>query len=301
MDLDRIDLNLMVALEALLTERNVTRSAERLGRKQPALSASLSRLRRHFGDPLLVRRGNVYELTPKASLLRYEVRVALDAAEKVFDRQTAFDPSHIDREFVVLMSDYVMACLGPPLLDELTRSAPHVRLRFEQFDVGTFGSWAFLEHVDAMVLPYGYITDVPSKELFQDRWVCIVAADNTAVGDVLTQENMRKLPWVVTYRNALGSNPAFRALQAEGIDPTPVLTVSSFLALPDLIAGSPRISLIEERLAPRITGDGKVRAVEFPFELPPITEVLWWHPARTRHPEHTWLRARMAAASMTLD
>jgi len=127
--LQRVDLNLMVALDALLTERNVTRSAELLGLTQPALSASLAKLRRHFDDPLLVRRGNSYELTPKATFLRYEVRVALEAAGKVFDRKTPFDPTHIDREFVVLMSDYVMACLGPHLLDELTRDAPTVRLR----------------------------------------------------------------------------------------------------------------------------------------------------------------------------
>src|SRR6478736_4676253 len=99
--LSRLDLNLLIALDALLTERSVTRAAERLRLSQPALSASLSRLRAHFNDPILARQGNTYELTPLASRLAEQTGSALDAARRVFESQAEWDPGESTREFAV--------------------------------------------------------------------------------------------------------------------------------------------------------------------------------------------------------
>ena len=97
--LSRLDLNLLVALDALLTERSVTRAAERLHLSQPALSASLARLRNHFNDPILARRGNAYELTPLALRLTEHTTIALDAARRVFESQATWTPHESTREF----------------------------------------------------------------------------------------------------------------------------------------------------------------------------------------------------------
>ena len=110
--LSRLDLNLLVALDALLTERSVTRAAERLHLSQPALSASLARLRNHFNDPILARRGNAYELTPLALRLTEHTTIALDAARRVFESQATWTPHESTREFSIYGSDYGFATIG---------------------------------------------------------------------------------------------------------------------------------------------------------------------------------------------
>src|SRR3954464_15224205 len=124
-----LDLNLLVSLDALLQERSVTRAAARMGLSQPALSASLARLRRHFGDELLTRVGNDYRLTPLAVQLRELARIALSGVERVFTAQPEFDPASSTREFTLLVSDYVVAILGDTIAALLAEEAPHTRLR----------------------------------------------------------------------------------------------------------------------------------------------------------------------------
>lgn len=131
-NLSRLDLNLLVSLDALIQERSVTKAAQRLGLSQPALSASLARLRIHFDDQLLARRGNTYELTPLASRLAEHVPTALDAVRKVFASEASFDPSQTTREFTVFGSDYSFATLGRTVTMLASQRAPHVRFRFRQ-------------------------------------------------------------------------------------------------------------------------------------------------------------------------
>src|SRR6516165_692691 len=111
MGLGGVDLNLLLALDALLSERNVTRAAERLSVGQPAMSASLRRLRKHFGDPLLVREGRTLLPTPLAGTLAPLAREAVTALEAVFDRQRGFDPLVDSRSFTIMASDYVTVIL----------------------------------------------------------------------------------------------------------------------------------------------------------------------------------------------
>src|SRR3954467_15281366 len=125
-----LDLNLLVSLDALLQERSVTRAAARMGLSQPALSASLARLRRHFGDELLTRVGNDYRLTPLAVQLKELARIALSGVERVFTAQPEFDPGSSTREFSLVVSDYVVALLGDTIAGLLPEEAPHPRLRF---------------------------------------------------------------------------------------------------------------------------------------------------------------------------
>src|SRR5215218_10519192 len=129
-NLASLDLNLLVSLDALLQERSVTRAAARMGLSQPALSASLARLRRHFGDELLTRVGNEYRLSPLAAQLKELARLALSGVERVFTAQPEFDPASSRREFSLLVSDYIVAVLGDTIAELLAEEAPHARLRF---------------------------------------------------------------------------------------------------------------------------------------------------------------------------
>src|SRR5690349_1363268 len=122
-------MNLLVSLDALLQERSVTRAAARMGLGQPTVSAALARLRRHFGDELLTRVGNRYELTPLAARLVDRTQTAVAGIERVFSAAPDFEPAATTREFTLLVSDYATTVLGPPLAAAFARTAPEARLR----------------------------------------------------------------------------------------------------------------------------------------------------------------------------
>jgi DNA-binding transcriptional LysR family regulator len=299
--LPNLDLNLLVSLDALLDQRGVTRAAQQLGLSQPALSASLARLRRHFGDELLARTGNEYRLTPLAAQLKPRVRLALEGVERVFTAQPEFDPAESTREFAVVMSDYACAVLGGSLAGLLAEEAPSARLRIVHNtpEVVDRAEQSLLT-TDLLVLPHGFVTDLPHADLLRDRWVLLVATDNPEVGEELAVEQLTALPWVATYHGPTASTPAARVMRMLGIEPRVEVVTESFLTVPGLVAGSRRIALIQERLVRLLPAEVGVRAVPTPFDAGPLVDAMWWHPVYDRDAEHTFFRdlvARAAAAA----
>ncbi|MFT3797599.1 LysR family transcriptional regulator [Microbacterium sp.] len=289
--LSRLDLNLLVALDALLTERSVTRAAERLHLSQPALSASLARLRTHFNDPILARRGNTYELTPFALRLTEHTTTALDAAHRVFESQATWEPAESTREFLIYGSDYGFTTIGRTVSELAKQRAPGVRFRFALHTPLVVEDAANrLRSADAMVIPHGFLTELPYVDLFPDRWVGVVAADNAAVGDALTMDNIKTLPWALHYQSRSAFTSAERQVQQLGVEPHVEVVVESFLSLPLFIAGTDRIGFVQTALLPILTKIGGLRVVGLPFEPTPLTNALWWHPAHGRDPEHAWMR-----------
>lgn len=304
MRLANLDLNLLVSLDALLEQRSVTRAAHQLGLSQPALSASLARLRRHFGDELLTRVGNEYRLSPLAAQLKPRVRLALDGVERVFTAQPEFDPSESTREFSVQLSDYACAVLGTGLSELLAAEAPGARLRL------THNTPDAVDHAqqtllttDLLVLPHGFITDLPHVDLMRDRWVMVVSADNPDVGDALTIEQLEAMPWVATYYGPTASTPAARQMRMAGIEPHVQVVTESFLTIPGLVAGTRRIAVLQERLVRLLPVDVGIRALPCPFEAGELIDALWWHPVYDRDPEHAFFRGlvRQAARDATAD
>ncbi|WP_370964475.1 LysR family transcriptional regulator [Amycolatopsis sp. cg9] len=301
MNLARLDLNLLVALDALLQERSVTRAAARMGLGQPAVSAQLARLRRHFHDDLLTRSGNQYRLTPLAVQLKERVRVALSGAERVFAAEPDFDPASSAREFSMLMSDYGVAVLGPGIAARLAEEAPGTRLRFPANTPRMVDAAAQeLVHTDLLVIPHGFVDDLPHQDLYRDEWVCLVAAGNTTVEDSLTVRQLETMPWVVTYHGPTASTPAARQMRMLGIEPHIQVVTETFLTVPGLIAGSGRVALVQRRLADGIPAELGVRALPCPFDATPLVEAMWWHPMYDDDPEHRYLRdvVQRAVAAM---
>jgi DNA-binding transcriptional LysR family regulator len=297
-NLANLDLNLLVSLDALLEQRSVTRAAQQLGLSQPALSASLARLRRHFGDVLLSRVGNAYRLTPLAAQLRPRVRLALDGVERVFSAQPEFDPAESTREFSVLVSDYGCAVLGDTLAQLLAEEAPSARLRLAHNTPGAVDqAQQTLLSTDLLVLPHGFVTDLPHADLHRDRWVLVVSADNAEVGEALTVEQLRTMPWVATYHGPTASTPAARQMRMLGIEPRVQVVTESFLTVPGLVAGSDRIALLQERLVQRLPLSAGVRALPPPFDAGPLVEAMWWHPVYDRDPEHDFFRGLVRRAA----
>jgi DNA-binding transcriptional LysR family regulator len=286
-----LDLNLLVSLDALLDQRSVTRAAQQLGLSQPALSASLARLRRHFGDELLARTGNEYRLTPLAAQLKPRTRLALGGVERIFTAQHDFVPADSSREFSLTGSDYSIAVFGNSLARLLATEAPKARLRLTNNtpDVVDRAEQSLLT-MDAMLLPHGFVADLPHVDLYRDRWVLVVSADNIDVGAELTVDQLTTMPWVVTSHGPTASTPAARQLRMLGIEPQVQVITESFLTVPGLVAGSGRIALLQERLVRMLPPDVGVRALSCPFEVGPLVEAMWWHPVYERDPEHAFLR-----------
>ncbi|MEY9951487.1 LysR family transcriptional regulator [Leifsonia sp. EB34] len=290
--MSRLDLNLLIALDALLTERSVTRAAERLRLSQPALSASLARLRIHFNDPILARRGNTYELTPLALRLADHTTIALDAARRVFESQATWDPSESVRQFSIYGSDYGFTTIGRVVSELAAAQAPGVHFRFMLHNPTVVeDATNRLRSVDGMVIPHGFLTELPFVDLWQDDWVAIVAEGNDEVGDALSREEMSKLPWVMNYQSRSAFTSAERQVQQLGVEPNVEVVVESFLAIPHFIAGTRRVGIIHSALVPLAKRAAAVRTVGLPFEPTPIVNALWWHPVHSHDPEHTWMRS----------
>lgn len=300
--LRNLDLNLLVTLDALLGEQNVTRAAERLGMSQPAVSSALRRLRRHFSDELLARDGNRYELTPLAQQLREPTASVLAVVDRVFGATATFDPENSVREFTVIVSDYAAAVLGNRLAAIAASRAPGVRFRLKaqsHFDVDNAPE--SLRTVDGMVLPHGFLSDVPSIELYSDSWVLVVSADNPDVGDTITLEQLGQMPWVMTHHRPTAFTPAARQLNMIGIEPDVQIVVETFLPVPLLIAGSPRVALLQRQLASHLSEAVGVRILDCPWDVVPLVEAFWWHPIHRSDPAHAWLRDTLVEAGKLVN
>lgn len=296
-NLSRLDLNLLVSLDALLRERSVTKAAQRLSLSQPALSASLSRLRVHFGDPLLARRGNTYELTPLAARLAEHVPGTLDAVRRVFASEAAFDPSQTTREFTILGSDYSFATVGRIVTQLAAERAPGVRFRFRQHTPAVVDDAVnTLRVADGMIIPHGFLTNFPYADIVDDTWKIMVAADNDSVGDGLTMQHLRDLPWATTYQSRTAYTPPARQLEMSGVEPHVEVIVEGFLTLPLFVAGTRRIALIQSGLERHFPESSGVRFLDPPFDAVRLVGALWWHPMHGRDPAHEWMRGLFVEA-----
>ncbi|HEX4829881.1 MAG TPA: LysR family transcriptional regulator [Trebonia sp.] len=297
--LANLDLNLLVALRELVRERSVTRAAERLGVTQPAASAALSRLRRHFGDELLVREHGEYALTPLGAQLAEQVDGVCSAAERLFATSARFDPATSEREFTLLMADYTIMAMGEALSLAMSREAPrarlHIKLVRESLSAQYQDGIRFIDGIIAPSSVHGFsLPDSRSTELFRDRWVCLVDAANPVLDlPGVTLTDLARLPWVAPYYR-IGQNPApvpvMGQLALLGIAPRIAVRVESYLGVPYFVAGTNRVALMQERLATRLAPRMNLRVIECPGQSEPIVEALWWHRQYEDDLANAWLR-----------
>jgi DNA-binding transcriptional LysR family regulator len=283
-------------LRALLQERSVTRAADVVGLTQPAVSHALARLRRRFGDDLLVRVGREFQLTPLGKSLLDRAETVFDALERLYEQD--FDPGSSTRRFTLVLSDYAMALLGEPLMRILRAEAPGVRLSFQQMTTSVVDFQETLRQSDGVIVPPEYIRGHPSTKLITDRWVCIVARDNPRIGDTVTTADLAEMPWVASYdQTAISSSPPVRQLRAMGVEPHVELSVEGFLVVPSLIAGTDRIAFIQEKLARRFTDLAGVRVLPSPLPNNEHLVALHWDASETNDPGHRWFRDVLCRAA----
>jgi DNA-binding transcriptional LysR family regulator len=292
LQLSSVDLNLVVPLQILLEERSVSRAAERMFMSQPALSAALARLRRHFNDELLVRSGNKYVLSPLGVELLDGVSQASSALGRIFSAQAEFLPAESSREFRLVCSDYVAAVFAAELSRVVSAEAPNVMLRVEHVqDAIVDGAPDSLRDIDGLILPHGYLEQLDHLELFTDQWKCLVSAESAATE--LTAESLGARPWATTYSGRTAIVAATRELHVLGIYPRTQVTTRSFLTLPDMVAGTDRVAFIPDSLIPRFTERLDVAIVDCPIAIPGIKQAFWWNPSLSSEAGHRWFRDRI--------
>jgi len=209
MQLNRFDLNLLIALDALLHEKNVTRAAERVFLSQPAMSASLQKLRDYFQDALLVRVGREMELTPRALSLVQPVREALLKVQATLGTQPTFDPATVRRTYTVIATDEAVPELVPRVLGRMAREAPQIQCHVEQVSQTSLTK---LSYGDADLCLSLNITRVYGLGEFPEtlkfvplrpvRWVCVMSKEQAIPGDSMTLADYQALPHVFARPNS---------------------------------------------------------------------------------------------------
>jgi DNA-binding transcriptional LysR family regulator len=297
MKLSGIDANLLAALDALLREKSVTRAARRLGVGQPALSHSLSRLRAHFKDELLVLKGRNYVLTDKAEKLASVVANATRALAEVFEEQPSFDAATSSYRFVVACSDLFGILIIPELLRTLRREAEHVEVELRAL-VATSKESVLEGGVD---LALGIFEDVPSsinqQSLYEDPAACVVRANHEQVGKRLTLETYGKLPHLEIAPTA-DSIPALhidRALAAIGRRRHVTVRVPYYLLAPHILEQTDHVATLSASGAEILAKMARLRVVEPPIELPSYKYSQIWQNSNNDDRAHTWLRERIAS------
>jgi LysR family transcriptional regulator, nod-box dependent transcriptional activator len=290
MDLKGLDLNLLVALDALLSECSITQAAVRLHRSPSATSGALARLREYFGDELLTQIGRRMALTPLGESLREPVRDCLLHVQSTMDIRPKFDPSTVRRNFRLMMSDYVATVLVAPLLQQLGSSAPGVTLELLA-NVNDPAAVLAQGEVDFLVLPKPFVhREHPSELLFEDEYVCACWTDNRRVGDTITQDECLALGHVVT-RIGNVRPPTIDSwfFQHFGHDRRVEVVAMSFGLVPHLLVGTERVAFMHRRLAEFYSRLLPLRWLPSPVPLPRVQEMLQWHRYRQTDPGRAWL------------
>ncbi|MGP6177702.1 LysR family transcriptional regulator [Microbacterium sp. A196] len=293
MDLRRVDLNLLVAFDALMAERSVTQAAERLSIGQSAMSSTLGRLRKLFNDPILTRDGRHLVASPLAESLVVPVKDVLIGVESVLSGGPRFDPATAERTFMIIANDYLSMTFLQPLIASLPYEAPGVRLTI----VPTGEDFAELlrrDRADLLVIPREAFPEhsyFPHQVLFRDRYLVAVDKDHPEVGDEITMEQFSELPYLATSSGHLRSVSEMQ-LDFLGIPRRTEITAGFGMA-PFLLAGTRMVTLVHERLGRRVADSAGIRLLELPMVLQPITEIMAWTRRTDREPGHRWLRNRL--------
>jgi DNA-binding transcriptional LysR family regulator len=298
-NLGRVDLNLLVHLDALLKERSVTRAAARVGIGQSAMSHNLARLRELFGDELLTRGSDGMRLTPRAVTLLEPVRTMLAQVEALVSRDHAFDPATAERTFRFGLPDSMEILIMPALLARMREVAPGIHLRLYNFDASRL-----LDDIDAdeMDLAIGYEGFQPwqfhhkRRKLFTETWLCMFNAEKTGIAPPISLEDFVRLPHVLT---SLRPGRSVRgivddALEKLGLRRSIALTTPRFLTVPSLVARAPVIVTMQARLARLFAAEFGLCLSPLPVELSEVTVSLLWHASYDHDPAHTWLRNLVA-------
>jgi DNA-binding transcriptional LysR family regulator len=286
-----IDLNLLVALDALLREASVTRAAKRLGIGQPAMSGALARLRGLLDDPLLVRTSAGMTLTARALALCEPVADLLRRIDDVLGPTAAFDAATVERTFAICTSDHLELLLLPALCARLSADAPGVRIEVRALDHKRLAEELGAGAVDLAIGPFrDAAAGLFRHVLFDETLVCLVRGDHPGVGATLTLAEYVALDHVLVSPRGGTRGHVDRVLEERGLARRVVMSTPHFLVVPAVVARTELVATVPEQLGRTLAAQLGLRIVALPIELEPATHVALWHERSHRDPGHQWLR-----------
>jgi len=289
-DIADLNLNLLLALEALLAEMNVTRAATRLGVTQPSMSRSLQKLREQLGDDLLVRSGRGMVRTPRAERIFGSLRHGLQALRRALNEETHFVPEGSTRVFRLATRDVMGVWLLPALMAYLRQHAP-----------GTSLGVVFLEQDLPLQLDSGALDvtigvgfpDVPGLKrrlLFRDGWVCLARKDNPVLRDGLDLERYVALPHALCSPRGEGVGVVDEALASRGYSRRVAFRTLYFIGAAFAVAQTDMILTMPRRAGEHLAAKLDLLMCDPPIELPSLEVVALWHERMDDDPAHHWLR-----------
>ncbi|WP_349742684.1 LysR family transcriptional regulator [Roseateles cavernae] len=291
----RYDLNLLPVFLALMEERSVTRAAERLGITQPALSNALTRLRALLLDPLFTRERYGMQPTPKALELAPVIAAALVNLDVVILGQQEFDPAKAKLLLTIAPNSYVEFVLVPAIVARLRERAPGISLRLTPYGAD-LAETGVISGSTALVL--GRITDPPDnlvvQQLMDDGLSCIVRADHPQVDQKISRkqyEQLRHVNMLPPGRLRVG---LFQALERQGLRREVAVSVTHFLAIPEVIAVTDYCATLPNLICRRLVHDARLKILPTPADLGRFPVQMAWHVRYRQDAAHRWLRALIA-------
>jgi LysR family nod box-dependent transcriptional activator len=288
---NKLDLNLLVALDHLLHLRTVSGAAERMNLTQSAMSNALLRLRRYFDDDLLVKVGRRLELTPRGEALKDAVRDVLVRIEWAVATKSQFDPAQSDREFTILVSDYTLATLAPKIVARCREVARNVRFNFlYQYDVPE----RLLDRgdVDLIIIPIDFCSRRHPSEIFlEEEYVGIVWKHGRLAQKKLSRRDFADASHVVM--QASGGTQSLESVyfRQKGLTRRVEVKTFNFSTIPLLIINTDRIATVHSRLARQLEAMLPIKIVALPVRLPPMRQAMQWQKYRSQDEGLIWLRA----------
>ena len=295
MHLERLDLNLLVALNELMLEHSVTRAADKLSVSQPAMSGALMRLRSHFGDKLIQRVGRQMVLTPFAKSLAPRVHSLVEGLGDVARSRPGFDPASSVRTFVVVGSDYAQSVFMPAAYRRVMSLAPGVSIdtelraldHDERVDRGL---------LDVVIAPLALVSQGhPRKLLFEDEYVAVVWRGNKEVGKRISREQFLRMGHAVRsiYPGRVSRAGDELRIQELGCRRNVVLRVPTFDMLPRVIVGTRLVATMQLRLAQAAERLLPIRILKHPLNMRPLQLVMQWPSHREDDSGGQWLRQQL--------
>ncbi|TDX18540.1 DNA-binding transcriptional LysR family regulator [Buttiauxella sp. BIGb0552] len=298
MRFQHLDLNLLVALDVLLAEQNITRAAARLHMTQSAASGVLNRLRNYFDDELLSQVGRKMVPTALAKELQEPTREVLLKINTTIARRPADDPLTSKRHFRIMASDYMINVLLCDVLRVVNKEAPG--MTFEFFSPDQHSVDLLLRgELDLMLAPEKFmLPDHEMQLLFEEQYVCLVCENNEFVGDTLTLENYLELGHTtVSFGRERTSGLEEWLLNEYGIQRRLEVVAHSYHSLPQMLIGTNRIATIHRRLAAQFAKRMPLRMLSSPVDLPVMREFMCWNRTHNNDQPAAWLRDKILSAA----
>ncbi|MBF0134497.1 MAG: LysR family transcriptional regulator [Magnetococcales bacterium] len=289
--LHKVDLNLLVAFDVLMTEQSVTHAGRALGITQAAMSNTLKRLRLTFNDPLFIKQGHIMAPTAKALQLAATVRKALAHTQSLLNRES-FHPATTHRQFRIAISECVASIIVPPLVNTLRQIAPHISL--DVLVPGEDGHSKILERGDADLLitwfPWVTSGKLHLHRLYEMNCVCLASPDNAHVGERLTLENFIAADHIQFLPQGLSSTLVDEALLQLGYTRKIMGRFNNSSLVATMVATSDLLTVLPDRYAHFLAKKMNLRVHPLPFEVMPLRIAMAWHARNHESVADQWLR-----------